>query len=71
MPGDAGAGGGHPPSTSFSLLPTEEGLRCFVWLLDPCRELIAFLAAETVILLHMKPDYSQAAPAWGSARQSL
>lgn len=63
MPGDAGAGCGHPPSASFRLFPTEEGFRCFVWLLDLCREVFAFLAAERVVLLCMKPDYSQATPA--------
>lgn len=71
MPVDAGAEGGCPPSASFPLFPTEEGPSYFVWLLDPCREVIAFLAAERVVLLCMRPDYSQAAPAWGSAWQSL
>ena len=29
MPGDAGAGGGRPPSASSPLFPTEEGLSLF------------------------------------------
>lgn len=59
VPRDSVAGGRHPPSAYSLLFPSEETVGYFVWLLDPCGEIIAFLAAERVVLLCTRPDFAR------------